>query len=85
MPVRATPATARATLGRDQTLKLAKSILARTPEEIAALSRANPHLVRDWIAEFHDERDVLEQEARSLSLALRRLVMIHPAGKMDAA
>lgn len=69
-----------------QLRRLASTVLAKSPEDLAALAETNPLLVREWIDAFRAERVAAEIEARYWSAAVAALSTASPgAVRAEAA
>ena len=58
---------------RVQLERLAASILARSPHELAEIASVNPAIYDEWIAEISRRNAEAHEEARRMSLALDSL------------
>lgn len=61
-----------------QLRRLASTVLAKSPEDLAALAETNPMLVAEWIDAFREERLAAEAEARYWSAAAAALATATP-------
>lgn len=61
-----------------QLRRLASTVLAKSPEDLAALAETNPMLVWEWIDAFRNERLAAEAEARYWSAAAAALSTASP-------
>ncbi|MCC7252620.1 hypothetical protein [Hyphomicrobium sp.] len=68
-----------------QLRRLASTVLAKSPEDLAALAETNPLLVWEWIDAFRKERLAAETEARYWSAAAAALATASPQAVRAAA
>lgn len=68
-----------------QLRRLASTVLAKSPEDLAALAETNPMLVWEWIEAFRKERLAAEAEARYWSAAAAALSTASPEAVRTAA
>ena len=69
-----------------QLSRLASTVLAKSPDDLAALAETNPLLVREWTEAFRKERLAAEAEARYWSAAVAALCTASPeAVRAEAA
>jgi hypothetical protein len=68
-----------------QLRRLASTVLAKSPEDLAALAETNPLLVAEWIDAFRRERLAAEAEARYWSAATAALATATPEALRTAA
>lgn len=69
-----------------QLRRLASTVLAKSPDDLAAIAETNPLLVREWIEAFRKERLAAEAEARYWSAAVGALSTASPeAVRAEAA
>jgi len=62
------------TIARVQLDRLAATILARSPNELAEIANVNPAIYSEWIAELTRRNDEARQEAQRVSRALETLI-----------
>lgn len=68
-----------------QLRRLASTVLAKSPDDLAALAETNPLLVWEWIDAFRKERLAAEAEARYWSAAAAALSTATPEAVRTAA
>ncbi|WP_139247969.1 hypothetical protein [Hyphomicrobium sp. CS1GBMeth3] len=68
-----------------QLRRLASTVLAKSPDDLAALAETNPVLVAEWIDAFRRERLAAEAEARYWSAAAAALATSTPETLRRAA
>lgn len=68
-----------------QLKRLASTVLAKSPEDLAALAETNPLLIREWIDAFRREKLAAEAEARYWSAAAAALATATPETLRTAA
>jgi len=68
-----------------QLRRLARTVLSKSPEDLAALAETNPILVWEWIDAFRKERVAAEAEARYWSSAVAALATATPGAVRTAA
>lgn len=68
-----------------QLRRLASTVLAKSPEDLAALAETNPLLIREWIDAFRREKLAAEAEARYWSAAAAALATATPEALRTAA
>lgn len=68
-----------------QLRRLASTVLAKSPEDLAALAETNPMLVAEWIDAFRQERLAAQAEARYWSAAAAALATATPEALRTAA
>ncbi len=61
------------TIMRVQLERLAASILAKPPHELAEIASVNPAIYNEWIAEISRRNAEAREEARKMSMALESL------------
>jgi hypothetical protein len=61
-----------------QLRRLASTVLAKSPEDLAALAETNPMLVWEWIDAFRREKLAAEAEGRYWSAAVAALATATP-------
>lgn len=74
-----TPATAAASFAvpksdADELMRLARAVLLKSPQDLAAIGEAVPSLTANWIEAFAAERARVEAEARFWSTAIAYLM-----------
>lgn len=62
------------TITRLQLERLAASILAKSPVELAEIANGNPAIYLEWISEIRKRDSEAREEARKMSLALQSLL-----------
>lgn len=68
-----------------QLRRLASTVLAKSPDDLAALAETNPMLVWEWIEAFRKEKLAAEAEARYWSAAMAALSTATPDAVRAAA
>jgi hypothetical protein len=64
--------------------RLASSILAKSPHELAEIATVNPAIYREWIDEIQRRNDEAREEARVFSQALQYLLKAPADGDRPA-
>jgi anthranilate phosphoribosyltransferase len=67
-----------------QHLRLAATVLKKSPEDLSALAETNPELMWEWIAEFARQKAKAESDAR-LWAAATALLATSSAGALPSA
>ncbi len=84
----------RASIGRNlasdditkaQIERLARNLIDRSPDELSGIAESNPALVREWVTEMRQRREVLEAEVLALDAALHRLLSVRTSRGRTAA
>lgn len=69
---------AQADIDAVQLARLAATVLAKSPADLAALAAANPHVAKEWIEAFGRAKAEAETAARFWSAAMAALSTVAP-------
>ena len=70
--------TPRAEIDAVQLARLADTVLAKSPADLAALAAANPHVAKEWIEAFGRAKAEAEAAERFYSAAMAALSTVAP-------
>ena len=68
-----------------QLVRLASTVLTKSPADLAALAEANPMIVWEWVEAFRRQKLEAEAEARFWSASMAALSTAAPSGVRTAA